>query len=214
MTQPIAIEVGISEDLKLRGHEWSVDGPPVLAVHDFGQDLDSWGGTLSAVAKAGFRVIAVELRGHGISDGEPDATTTTDDLVALVREVSRHWGPVGYLACGAAADAALYLDPDDGAQVQVMVSPTLTEEEVDWSTTTPAMRMIVLGSGDEETARTAKLLYRPMRGQKMWVSVGVPEQGTELLAVKPHLIEEITTFFARYLTGWHLAWIKEVSSGS
>lgn len=45
-----------------------VDGPPVVLVHGFGGLTYSWRYTLPRLAAAGFRVLALDLRGFGLSD--------------------------------------------------------------------------------------------------------------------------------------------------
>jgi pimeloyl-ACP methyl ester carboxylesterase len=48
-----------------------VDGPPVLLAHGGGQTHWAWRNTVSALAEAGFRAVAIDLRGHGDSDWSP-----------------------------------------------------------------------------------------------------------------------------------------------
>ena len=62
-------------------------GPLVLLVHGFPQFWWAWRSQLVALADAGFRAVAVDLRGYGASDKPPrgyDAMTLSDDLAALV----------------------------------------------------------------------------------------------------------------------------------
>ncbi|HEJ9096976.1 TPA: alpha/beta fold hydrolase [Serratia odorifera] len=65
------------------------EGPLVLLCHGFPETAYAWRHQLSALAEAGFRAIAPDLRGYGNSDSPVDAMefTTLDvvgDLVALV----------------------------------------------------------------------------------------------------------------------------------
>jgi pimeloyl-ACP methyl ester carboxylesterase len=62
-------------------------GPLVLLVHGFPQFWWAWHQQLVALADAGFRAVAVDLRGFGASDKPPrgyDAPTLAADLAALV----------------------------------------------------------------------------------------------------------------------------------
>ncbi len=71
------------------------DGPPVVLLHGVALGAAVWPYQLSALADAGFRVVAVDLRGHGRSGGrvagcEPkgeDGSLTLDRLAADVAEV-------------------------------------------------------------------------------------------------------------------------------
>lgn len=65
------------------------DGPLVLLCHGFPETAYAWRHQLPALARAGFRAVAPDLRGYGASDSPRDAAafTTLDaigDLVALI----------------------------------------------------------------------------------------------------------------------------------
>ena len=65
------------------------DGPLVLLCHGFPETAYAWRHQLPALARAGFRAVAPDLRGYGASDSPTDAAafTTLDaigDLVALI----------------------------------------------------------------------------------------------------------------------------------
>jgi pimeloyl-ACP methyl ester carboxylesterase len=67
------------------------DGAPVLLIHGFASNRLSWwsNGWASALMKAGIRVIAIDLRGHGESDKPRDPSAygdrNFDDLVAVMK---------------------------------------------------------------------------------------------------------------------------------
>ena len=61
--------------------------PPVLFVHGFPFSLEMWRGQIDAVAAAGFRAVAYDVRGHGMSDvgdGQYTIESHVDDLFALL----------------------------------------------------------------------------------------------------------------------------------
>jgi pimeloyl-ACP methyl ester carboxylesterase len=49
------------------------DGPAIVFLHGFGGSTFSWRDTLPAVAAAGYRAVALDLRGFGLSDKTLDA---------------------------------------------------------------------------------------------------------------------------------------------
>lgn len=88
------------------------DGPLVVLVHGFPEFWWSWHRQLASLPAAGFRTVAVDLRGYGGSDKPPrgyDLVTLASDVARLVRAlgesnavvVGHDWG--GLLAWTAAA---------------------------------------------------------------------------------------------------------------
>jgi pimeloyl-ACP methyl ester carboxylesterase len=64
------------------------EGPLVLLLHGFPQFWWAWRGQLTALAAAGFRAVAPDVRGYGASDKPPrgyDLPTLSSDVAALVR---------------------------------------------------------------------------------------------------------------------------------
>jgi pimeloyl-ACP methyl ester carboxylesterase len=64
------------------------EGPLVLLLHGFGQFWWTWRHQLTALSDAGFRAVAVDLRGYGDSDKPPrgyDAWTLAGDAGGLVK---------------------------------------------------------------------------------------------------------------------------------
>lgn len=67
------------------------DGRPILLLHGGGQTRGSWKNGLLGLAGAGYRVHAVDARGHGDSDWSPDGEyaldAMADDLAMVIDEV-------------------------------------------------------------------------------------------------------------------------------
>jgi pimeloyl-ACP methyl ester carboxylesterase len=88
------------------------EGPLVLLLHGFGEFWWTWRHQLTAIADAGFRAVAVDLRGYGDSDKPPrgyDGWTLAGDVGGLIKAlgeprahlVGHAWG--GLLAWTVAA---------------------------------------------------------------------------------------------------------------
>ncbi|MET7420304.1 alpha/beta hydrolase [Dactylosporangium sp. NPDC005555] len=77
-------------------------GPLVLFLHGFPEFWYAWHNQLTAIADAGFRAVAVDLRGYGASDKPPrgyDGYTMAGDVAGLIRalgERSAHLVGDGY----------------------------------------------------------------------------------------------------------------------
>ena len=201
---PLPVEVEVVAGTKLRGHEWLVVGPPVVFVHDEGGDLDNWGNALQMCADAGFHVIAVDLRGYGLSDGAADSEALTGDLAGLVGHVQRVWGTCGLVVAGLSCRGALGLGAEAGAPVQVLVTPTmpgLAAAEIRRST--PAIRMVISASLDQPAKTEAGRVFDSLPGQKVMASVGDDKFGERLLQERAHLVEDVCMFFRMYLSPFH-----------
>jgi len=73
--------------LELHLLEWSTEGVPLVLLHGLGNEAHLWDDFVPAVA-AHYRVLALDQRGHGDSDWDPearyDAESMTDDLEAVL----------------------------------------------------------------------------------------------------------------------------------
>jgi pimeloyl-ACP methyl ester carboxylesterase len=87
-------------------------GPLVLLLHGFPETWEAWRSALPTLAGAGFRAVAMDLRGYGASDKTPrgyDPATLSADVAGVIRTlgfrdavlVGHGWG--GYVAWAAAA---------------------------------------------------------------------------------------------------------------
>lgn len=197
---PLPIEIEVEAGTKLRGHEWLVLGSPLVVIHDEGRDLDGWGDVLQTAADGGFHVIAVDLRGHGLSDGEPDPTRVGSDVAALVHHVNRVWGTCGLVLAGRTCRGALSLGLGAQAPAQVLISPDLTGiNETAIRAAIPAIRMVVVGTLDPKAKSEAERVFGVLPGQKVMASVGDAARGEDLVTGRDHLTEDLLAFFRMYL---------------
>ncbi|NIZ90522.1 alpha/beta fold hydrolase [Kineococcus rubinsiae] len=90
-------------------------GPLVLLLHAFPQFWWAWRHQLVALAEAGYRAVAMDLRGYGASDKPPrgyDTPTSAADVAALVRALGeRDAVVVGHGISGRTAWALPSLHP-------------------------------------------------------------------------------------------------------
>lgn len=82
-----------SDASRLHILEWPADGRHVLFVHGLSSNARTWSGVARELGRAGYRGVAVDLRGHGRSD-KPDHgyefATMVNDLAAVIDACKLH----------------------------------------------------------------------------------------------------------------------------
>ena len=207
--EPVSIEVIAGDGLILRGYEWPTRGAPVVLLHDHDDDLDAWHDLDGELATNGFRVINLELRGHGLSDGDANRNTVLSDTQALLKEVKNVWGPVGLCTYGDVAAALCFLDSFCAPTVQIAISPLpSTDKQLDVTQRPDTAYLVISGTGDKKITEQARIVFDSLGRNKLWASVASDQQGPELLQEHRHLIGDMTLFLQRYLVPAHLEWQK------
>ena len=207
--EPVSIEVIAGDGLILRGYEWPTRRAPVVLLHDHDDDLDAWHDLDGELATNGFRVINLELRGHGLSDGDANRNTVLSDTQALLKEVKNVWGPVGLCTYGDVAAALCFLDSFCAPTVQIAISPLpSTDKQLDVTQRPDTAYLVISGTGDKKITEQARIVFDSLGRNKLWASVASDQQGPELLQKHRHLIGDMTLFLQRYLVPAHLEWQK------
>jgi pimeloyl-ACP methyl ester carboxylesterase len=98
--------------LRLHVREWGkTDGPPILFIHGLSQNHLCWAKQYQSTLAEEFRLVAYDLRGHGMSQAplEPghysDAKLWADDVAAIIdqlgldRPVLVGWSYGGFIIC-------------------------------------------------------------------------------------------------------------------
>lgn len=100
------------------------DGPTVILMHGLGDRGASLGGFIAPLTDAGFRVVGLDLPGHGGSSGQ---TTNPIVMAAALREVADHLGDAhAIVAHSLGASAALWAMKDGfGVDRAVLIAPTV-----------------------------------------------------------------------------------------
>jgi pimeloyl-ACP methyl ester carboxylesterase len=80
-----------ADDLRVHVLEWSDEGVPLVLVHGFGNEAHIWNDFAPRVAPH-YRTIAVDLRGHGDSDHDPEGRYDYDRHVADLEAVTAALG--------------------------------------------------------------------------------------------------------------------------
>ncbi|RKH44328.1 alpha/beta fold hydrolase [Corallococcus sicarius] len=187
-----------SDRTKLCVCEWGpADAPLVVCVHGILDQAASWDEMAVGLVERGYRVVALDLRGHGRSGHPPPnvALTAVDFLWDLTRITARETRPftlVGHSMGGAVATLFAAAYPQQVEQL-VLVEPViphlreqhgaleLLKNDLRYLTEPPAhtpypdlttaARMLTLSHGGLSTARSLKLAQRvtePCEGGLRW----------------------------------------------
>jgi pimeloyl-ACP methyl ester carboxylesterase len=92
------------------------EGPLIVLAHGIGDRRQSYRFMVPELVRAGFRVAAADMRGHGESSmgdwKSISRTDVADDLVALIRQLGGPAVIVGHSLAGGAASIAAAMAPD------------------------------------------------------------------------------------------------------
>lgn len=85
--EPTSHRIKGAHGLELNLLEWSTEGVPLVLLHGLGNEAHLWDDFVPSVASH-YRVLALDQRGHGDSDWDPearyDAESMTEDLEAVL----------------------------------------------------------------------------------------------------------------------------------
>ena len=103
-----AVQGTTADGLMLRGELVRGDETWLVLVHDVGEDIDAWQPLRPGLARLGWTLLALDLRGHGGSDGEWKGERGELDVDLAVTLARRHGARhVAVVAAGGSGILAL-----------------------------------------------------------------------------------------------------------
>jgi pimeloyl-ACP methyl ester carboxylesterase len=170
-----------SGDAVLRGHRWFGDPLTVLLLHEPGEeyDLDRWRPLIPYLIGNKATVLAMDLRGHGASDGEWDAAKAVDDILAMIafaRDVAQ---AVVLCAAGESALHSVRAAESAGVDGVILLSPAATDGDPPRGA--GEAKLIVAGSQTDGGKEAAVRFRSAAIGPAMSVILPTAAQGTGLL---------------------------------
>ena len=195
--QPLPFEVAAGDGIRLRGQVWQGGADSVVMVHDLGQDLDCWRPLASPVLEHGYTVVAIDLRGHGASDGDADRPDVETDLLAAVTGArERCKGTLTVIADGAAAVAALSPRLEGQSDGLILFSPRPKRAQLARLRGSGTAKLFVVGAADPEADQCATELRNRSIGAAGVISFATSVQGTGLLRGPwlQHVTEQVVGF--------------------
>lgn len=198
-----ALQATTADGVSLRGEIVPGDETWVVLVHDAGGDIDDWRPIRAGLARMGWTVLALDLRGHGGSDGEWSAERGHLDVdlgITLARRSdARHVslvcaGLAGVLALRAverAWDEPSFELPDS----LVLISPGPLDGADPMTLRGRGLsRLFVVGAADPH-ADDAEALQRASIGWNVTVSFPTAARGAALVAERPvNVLDKVVAF--------------------
>jgi pimeloyl-ACP methyl ester carboxylesterase len=150
------------------------DGPFVLMTHGGGQTRHSWGGTARILAREGYRVFSMDLRGHGDSDwakdGDYQLPRHAHDITVVAKTLAK--GPVYLVGASLGGLSSLAATTSLGERVAALVlvdvAPRVAPKGAD--RIGAFMRAHIGGFASLEEAADAVAAYRPEKPRPKDVS--------------------------------------------
>jgi pimeloyl-ACP methyl ester carboxylesterase len=180
----------------VRGLAWPGGPDTVILIHDAGGDLDAWGALPATLAGQGYRVVAIDLPGHGLSDDPWESERAPEIVAEIVSAARLVSGRCFVIGAGSLA-------PVIGGMVMdalVMVSPHALAGPERSASASPCL--IFVGGADPASVDAADRFFRARRGWAVVSSYGAAENGTALLSSEwaGHLAEQTIAFLRDYRT--------------
>lgn len=188
-----AVEIKTCDDVTLRGEVALRTSDWILLVHGPGEDIDAWRPLSSALEEYSLTVLAVDLRGHGGSDGKALLSAAANDIDAMIAYALSHGALRTFLAAaGASAASAQEAAERQAIQALVLAAPVGPQRVYP----TPVPRLVLYDSEDpEQEAAAAQLWDAPG-----WsLSVSLPDAGAGLDLLKGEWRDNVIGYVASFL---------------
>jgi dienelactone hydrolase len=187
------------------------DAPAVVLLHMMPETKESWNNFAVKLNQEGFECLAIDLRGHGESQGGPVGSKSFSDAehMASINDVV---GAVGFFIdkgipiekislVGASIGANLSITfQSEHPQIKssILLSPGLNYRGVETEHTAKkikedqAIYLVAGGEGDDYSTETVKKLYNLASCHNKEIKVfGEAGHGTDILEAEPGLANEI-----------------------
>jgi pimeloyl-ACP methyl ester carboxylesterase len=179
---PEHVEVMAADRVVLRGQIRPGNEQTVLLLHDSREssDLDIWNPLVPYLLSSEAVIAAFDLRGHGVSDGEPDPALDASDIARIVTWIrNRGTEIVTAVSLGDAAPALLRASEQVRIDGIVLISPETAEDRFPRGKGAP--KLLLGGTHDPITRANLKRVQADSYGPALTVNLPASAQNEGLL---------------------------------
>jgi pimeloyl-ACP methyl ester carboxylesterase len=170
----------------IRGQRWAGDQRWVLLVHQPGtkRDLDDWRHVIAYLLKEGVTAAAIDLPGHGLSEGDWTSDRAAADARRFIEWAHREGASsISLIGSGESGVTALKLASEGSIDALVLVSPPSVESSDYFSLRGAGVPKLIISGGKDPVARSAANELRDRSiGWALTVSLPTVDQGAALVA--------------------------------
>jgi pimeloyl-ACP methyl ester carboxylesterase len=180
----------------VRGIRWSNGTDRILLLHEAGADIDTWGTLPATLANdLTLDVSAIDLPGHGLSDGPWEPARAPDLIRSLMLPQPADQRQF-VVAAGETGSVTLELAAALGLSGLACLTPQALPGALPPARSPKTPKLFLAGSLAGADLNTARRLASTCGGWTAVISVPVAERGTGLLASawRDRLIEQIVGF--------------------
>ena len=202
---PEAVSFTGYEELEIIGELYmprdaSSPRPALLALHMNRGNKREWKDVAPQLAEAGYVVLAIDMRGSGVTGGRKDWQLAEEDHKLAVEFLANVPGVdadrIGVMGGSIGANMTMVVGAaDENVRVVILLSPGLDTFGVTTADKLPAYgdrpMMIVASDNDNQAADNAETLASQAIGETELVIYENAGHGTRMFGAKPELIEAI-----------------------
>lgn len=209
-TQPtIPMQFAVGDGPTIAGRYFGTaarPAPTLLLLHGVGGTSLDWDAFAAQLQKAGYNVLALDLRGHGLSAGSvnwPRALQDVESIFPRLRILPGvNQNRVSIVGANVGANLALNACADlPECRSTVLLSPALDYQEIGTAQAMPRMGkrpvMIVASRADNPSGPDSAQLDRLAQGDHLLVLLDGDVNGTKLLSAQPDLGATIIQWLSR-----------------
>jgi alpha-beta hydrolase superfamily lysophospholipase len=200
----VAVEVVAGDGAVLRGEMIERSADWAVLVHDLGEDIDGWRPIVSRLSGEGMSTLALDLRGHGGSDGDADPARTANDM-RVACAFARERGARRVYLCAAGRSTAAAVETGRAAACAALVLIAPVEPGLDGAV---IPRLAVVSSFDPAQQAAAATLRR---GPGWALVANVPVEGGGLGLLATEWSSNVVEYVRVFVKGQRLARVPAAS---